>query len=187
MFTGVVETLAPVLSFTATRLVIERPKTFDDIQIGSSIAVSGVCLTVVALDQRSLSFDVIPESFDRSHFGSLKPGDQVNLERAMRADSRLEGHIVQGHVEGIGEILSRERTAKGEILTVLIPLELQSSVISKGSIALDGVSLTVMSVKDGACSVALIPLTIETTTLGLKKKGDFLTIETDILARYAHQ
>ena len=168
------------------RLTLSRPESFQDIAIGSSIAVAGVCLSVVALNDRSMTFDVIGETLQRSTLGTLRKGESVNLERAMRADDRFEGHMVQGHVEGTGEILSKEQNGTRTLLTIRLPEELIPTVVSKGSITLDGVSLTVASIQGSECSVALIPHTLEYTTLGELSQGDSVNIETDVLGRYVH-
>lgn len=189
MFTGIVETTAKILDRSDSGLVLERPKTFDDIKIGSSIAISGTCLTVTSFDSPSMSFDVVPETWSRTKLGMLKTGNLVNLERALSANGRFEGHIVQGHIEGVATVASfedvKEGWAKGgKILTVKLPKELLPFVVFKGSIALDGVSLTVAELKDDLCSIALIPHTLEITTLGSLKTGEFVNVETDILAKY---
>jgi len=186
MFTGIIEERAIVQESGDNRLTLSRPESFQDIAIGSSIAVAGVCLSVVALNDRSMTFDVIGETLQRSTLGTLRKGESVNLERAMRADDRFEGHMVQGHVEGTGEILSKEQNGTRTLLTIRLPEELIPTVVSKGSITLDGVSLTVASIQGSECSVALIPHTLEYTTLGELSQGDSVNIETDVLGRYVH-
>ncbi len=182
MFTGIIEEKASVQRSGDGRLTLSRPESFTDITIGSSIAIAGVCLSVVELDDQSMTFDVVVETMNKSALGALQKGDCVNLERAMRADDRFEGHMVQGHVEGVGEVLSMER----DELTIKLPGEIIPTVVSKGSITLDGVSLTVASVQGAECSVALIPHTLKSTTLGKLKQGDSVNIETDVLGRYVH-
>lgn len=179
MFTGIVEATAEVLSNNGNSLQIARPQTFTDLKIGASISVSGVCLSIVGLDDSSMSFDVIPETVRKTKLGSLKPGSRVNLERAMKADARLDGHIVQGHVEGVGTVVA----GKGE-LVIDAPEDLLLSVLSKGSIAIDGVSLTVARIEGDRITIALIPHTIQETTLGQLQEGDRVNIETDVLAKY---
>ena len=187
MFTGIIEATAKVLMKTGNGLVLERPVIFDDIKIGSSIAVSGVCLTVTKFDQISMSFDVIETTLSKTKFGSLKIGDSVNVERAMKADGRFEGHSVQGHCEGVGEIgLGKGGGvgAEGTTLFVKIPHPLRKFVVPHGSITIDGVALTVAALSDDHVIVALIPHTRASTTLGSLKAGDAVNVETDILAKY---
>jgi riboflavin synthase len=178
MFTGIVEATANVLQNTGHTLTIERPAAFDDLNIGSSICVAGVCLSIVATDEQSMRFDVVEETLARSNLGSKKAGDTVNLERAMKANARLDGHVVQGHVEGTGIVRSAEMR-----LCIEIPPSLSKNVHPKGSIAIDGVSLTVASIEQNLCTIALIPHTLERTTLGSLRFGDIVNIETDVMTR----
>lgn len=182
MFTGIVETTANVQKMENGRLIIGRPTTFDDVKIGSSIAVAGVCLSIVKLDDQSMSFDIIHETLNRTNLGALKKGDSVNLERSMKTADRFDGHVVQGHVEGTGRVIE---SGKGT-LRIELPEELQVHVVSKGSVAIDGVSLTVAGIDKNTCLIALIPHTLKETTLGKLKKNDLVNIETDILSRYSH-
>lgn len=163
-------------------LVVERPSKFDPLLIGASIAVSGVCLSVTAYDDASMSFDVVAETWERSRLGSLAVGDIVNLERSVLADQRLDGHVVQGHAEGVGECVSLE----DGMLTVRIEDNLNKFFVQKGSVALDGVSLTIASLTGDTITVALVPHTMDNTTLGSLKPGDPLNIETDIVGRYLY-
>jgi len=179
MFTGIVEAAAQVIESTGSRLVIERPSSWNDLKIGSSVSVSGVCLSVIEFDNKSMTFDVVEETRTRTTLDMRTTG-RINLERALKADARFEGHIVQGHTEGTAKV---ENIEEG-ILTIILPAELQPFVIQKGSIAIDGVSLTVASINENQCSVALIPHTLENTTLGSLKQGDSVNIETDILGKY---
>jgi riboflavin synthase len=180
MFTGIIEAVAEVQSITNGRLVLARPATFNDIKLGSSICVSGVCLSVIAFDEKTMTFDVVPTTFQKSTLGSLTSKAKVNLERAMSANGRFEGHIVQGHCEGVGVVTSFE----DGILSIQIPPALTNLVVTHGSITIDGVSLTVASIKDQLMTVALIPLTMKDTTLGSLKKNDHVNLESDILGRY---
>lgn len=180
MFTGIIEATAKVKKIIKTGIVLERPTMFTDIKIGSSIAVSGVCLSVVAFDKTSMTFDVVPTTFSKTKLGSLKAGDSLNVERAMKADGRFEGHIVTGHCERVGEVVDFSRG----ILTILIPSSLKPFIVPHGSITIDGVSLTVASFTKNHVTVALIPHTLKHSTLGSLKKGDSVNIETDILGRY---
>ena len=186
MFTGIIEATADVIEKREDGLILQRPSEFDDIKIGSSICVSGVCLSIVEFDQSSMSFDVVPETFRCSKLGSLEEGDRVNLERAMKADGRFEGHVVQGHVECttlcVSLDISSEKISNPKFQ---IPNGLGQYIVSKGSITIDGVSLTVASVEEDTFSIALIPHTLENTTLGSLREGDAVNIETDILVRYS--
>lgn len=182
MFTGIVETTAQILDRTDTGLIIERPATFDDIHIGSSICVSGCCLSIVEFDDSSMRFDVMQETWNCTKLGSISKGERVNLERALRADGRFEGHVVQGHVDDVGKVCKVDKVQK-----VSLPKALVGLVVPKGSIAIDGVSLTVCDVTDSEFTVALIPLTLKETTLGVLKEGDMVNLEADILWKYARQ
>ncbi len=181
MFTGIIEATAQVLKNADGTLILERPAMFDDIKLGSSICVSGVCLSIVEFDDKSMRFDVVAETMRKTKLGDLKIGDAVNLERAMKADGRFEGHVVQGHVEGTATV--KELNAQHE-LKIELPVEFEAFVVQKGSITIDGVSLTVANIADTLCTVALIPHTLSITTLGTLKSGDRVNIETDILGRY---
>lgn len=188
MFTGIIEATAVILHATSSGLTIARPPIFDDVRHGSSVCVSGVCLTVTALDAMTLSFDVIPETWERTTLGDLQPGKSVNLERALRADGRLDGHIVQGHIEGVGEILTIAPSPDPTVSThhtleVSLPKLLHPFVIPKGSITIDGVSLTVAALKEKSCILALIPTTLRETTLGTLRIGDHVNMETDMIVR----
>ncbi len=189
MFTGIIEATAEVHSFQDSTLVLTRPPFFDDIKIGSSIAVSGVCLSVIAFDARSMAFNVVLSTLSKTTIGTLHSGSLVNLERALSANGRFEGHVVQGHIEGVAVL--REPAVRGtDLLLLNIPPDLRRFVVPQGSIALDGVALTVASIEDGVLTVALIPHTLEHTTLGRLKKGDRVNVETDLFARillHAHE
>ncbi len=187
MFTGIIETTAKILERSATGLTLARPKTFDDIKEGSSIAVSGACLSVIRFNKKSMSFAVVPETWAKTKLGALKSGDAVNLERALAANGRFDGHVVQGHVEGVGTVVDIKKEREGATLTIDIPPPLLPFIIPKGSITLDGVSLTIASVNENLCTVALIPLTLQETTLGRLQKGDPVDIETDIFVRALYQ
>lgn len=184
MFTGIVEVAAKVLEKTDSGLVLERPRIFIDIKIGSSICVSGACLSVVALNEKEMRFDIVPETWKRTKLGDLRVGDLVNLERSLRADGRFEGHVVQGHVEGTSSHCLMESGKSGTVCMLSIPRELLPFVVEKGSIAIEGVSLTVAKLKGDQCTIALIPHTLEVTTLGSLKEGERVNIETDVMGRY---
>ncbi len=181
MFTGIIEATATVLSNTSGVLEVACPAVFTDLRIGSSVSVNGVCLSVKKLNKKCIQFDVVAETLAKTTLGSYKEGSLVNLERAMKADGRLDGHIVQGHVEATGELVEMKNE---RLLQVHVPSLLVASIIPKGSIAIDGVSLTVASIEGDCITMALIPHTIENTTLGNLKKGDRVNIETDVLMRY---
>ncbi len=180
MFTGIIEATANLTQISKNQLRLERPKSFNDLKIGCSIAVSGVCLSVTAFDASSMTFDVVETTLKKTKLGSLRTGDLVNLERAMKADGRFEGHIVTGHCEGTGRVL---RVEDG-MVEISIPPSLQKYLVLHGSITIDGVALTVAELSGSVLSVALIPHTLQNTTLGTLKAGDTVNLETDILGRY---
>jgi riboflavin synthase len=188
MFTGLVESLGAVRSVTpdgaGTLLTIEEPMIAADLPIGASVAVNGVCLTVVSGNQGSFSFQAGPETLKLTNLGELKAGDRVNLERSLKVGDRLGGHIVQGHVDGVGAIDQRQRDGEWEYVWFTCSPELTKQMIRKGSVTIDGVSLTLVDVENGRFSVALIPHTMAVTTLGFKKKGDSVNLETDLFAKY---
>mgnify|MGYP001307951774 CR=1 FL=1 len=183
MFTGIIEAIGEVQQKTALGLVLSRPKNFDDLKLGSSVSVSGVCLSVTKLTSSSMSFSVVSETWKRTSFKNLKKGDQVNLERSVSQRGRFEGHFVQGHTEDTARVASITKEKKQTTLVLKIPKHLINAIIPKGSIAVDGVSLTVASIKGSRCTIALIPHTLSHTTLGLLKKGDVVNIETDMMIR----
>jgi len=183
VFTGIIEAMAPVLHRTGAQLTIGRPVAFTDVQIGSSISVAGVCLSVAAIADASMTFDVVPETWERTTLSQFKEGDRVNLERALPAGGRFEGHVVQGHVEGVGTVTGNRKEGTGRRVTISVPDVCSRFIVPKGSIAIDGVSLTVASVEGRRCAVALIPQTRANTTLGSLESGDRVNIETDVLVR----
>jgi riboflavin synthase len=193
MFTGIVEELGTVAALTATtqsaRLTVAGPCVTADVVHGASIAVNGVCLTVAEHDGDRFTADVMAETLDRTGLGALRPGSRVNLERAVRADGRLGGHVVQGHVDGTGRVLARLPGERWEVVTVALPRDLAPYVVEKGSITVDGVSLTVTAVDDaaGSFSVSLIPETLRATTLGGTAVGDPVNLEVDVLAKYVER
>ncbi len=193
MFTGIVEELGLVAEVTtladSARLRLRGPLVVADAEPGASIAVNGVCLTVVDHDAEQFSTDVMAETLRRSSLGSLRPGSPVNLERAVRVDARLGGHIVQGHVDGTGTVLHRERGERWDVVTVSLAPSLSPYVVEKGSITVDGVSLTVSALDDraGTFSVSLIPTTLALTTLGSVPVGGVVNLELDVLAKYVER
>lgn len=184
MFTGIVETMAQVIERTESRLTLVRPASFDDVKIGSSIAVSGACLTIVDLTKDEMVFDVVGETWRRTNLGELLVGNAVNLERAMPANGRFEGHVVQGHVEGTATVKEWRQDGEWKQLVLEIPDALLPYIVEKGSVALDGVSLTVAALDGNLLTVALIPHTLGITTLGLRAPGETINVETDIFAHY---
>jgi riboflavin synthase len=191
MFTGIVEELGRVVSVEpgedSAVLRVRGPLVTSDATHGASIAVNGVCLTVVEHDAESFSVDVMAETLRRSSLGALSAGDPVNLERAMAASSRFGGHIVQGHVDGTATITAREPGDRWEVVTFTLPQALARYVVEKGSITVDGVSLTVSAVTDDTFSVSLIPTTLDLTTLGHKGVGATVNLEVDVLAKYVER
>jgi riboflavin synthase len=179
MFTGIVEELGRVRSRGGNRFVFEATTVTDDAVVGASIAVNGVCLTVVEHGPDWWAADVVDESLARSNLGDLQPGDPVNFERPVRLTDRLGGHLVQGHVDAVGEIL-----AAAPDLEVSIPDELRRYVVEKGSITIDGCSLTVVKPLPHSFTVAVIPHTADVTTLGRKGPGDRVNLEVDTIAKY---
>lgn len=191
MFTGIVEELGTVTALEtadeSARLTVQGPGVVADAVHGASIAVDGVCLTVVDTGTDSFTVDVMHETLTRSTLGGLAAGDRVNLERAVRATDRLGGHIVQGHVDGVGEITDRTPGEAWEIVRVAVPATVNRYVVEKGSIAVDGVSLTVSAHGPDWFEISLIPTTLEATTLGSKKPGERVNLEVDVIAKYVER
>lgn len=187
MFTGIIESTGEVLKKGKNTLTIKAPKLLSELKEGSSIAVDGVCLTVIKKDKDSFTADVMPVTFERTLLGNRKEGDFVNLELAMRGDRRFEGHIVGGHVEGVAELLKMQIIDNAYHLKFRVPEGLERYIVSTGSIAINGISLTVIEVKDNEFMVGIIPHTWENTNLSELAIGDKVNIETDILAKYAEK
>ncbi len=183
MFTGIVEERGRVRE-AGPRLVVECRTVGKGVREGDSIAVNGVCLTVVDRPGGALAFDLTPETEARSTLGSIRAGDPVNLERPVTLATRLGGHLVQGHIDGVGVVESVDRSEGGATMRVRLADGLVRYVVGKGSVAVDGVSLTVASVGGDALTVALVPHTLEVTTLGLRQPGDRVNLEVDVLAKY---
>ncbi|MFH1479551.1 MAG: riboflavin synthase [Candidatus Omnitrophota bacterium] len=188
MFTGIIEEIGRVelikKNVSGSSISIETKAIYSDVKIGDSIAINGICLTVTNIDKKVLSFDVMKESFDRTALDSLKTGSLVNLERSLKLDSRLGGHFVSGHVDYKGKIISIIKDKSGVTFSISLPLEFSKFVAPKGSITLDGISLTVGEVERERFNVYLIPHTLKATTLGMKKNGDFLNVEVDLISKY---
>ena len=191
MFTGLVEELGRLKRLQQGsawgKITVEAKKVLDNIQLGDSIAINGVCLTVVDFTANDFTADVMAETLEKSNLGSLKPGTQVNLERALRPTDRMGGHIVQGHVDGIGHIILDEQIGIARLIKIETSPNVLAFIVSKGSIAIDGISLTVVEIKDNWFSVSLIPHSAAMTTLGFKKRGDQVNLETDIVGRYLYK
>ena len=188
MFTGIIEELGTVASVEvlpdSIRLAIKGDLVRQDLSQGESISVNGVCLTAAEITPDGFIADVMLETLNRSSLSGISQGESVNLERAMSGAGRFGGHVVQGHVDGVAEIISREPSANWEVVKVKIPAELSKYVVHKGSITFDGVSLTVNDISDNTVSLSLIPETLRLTTLGTKQVGDKLNVEADILAKH---
>jgi riboflavin synthase len=191
VFTGIIEELGTVAARQSlpdsARLTVLAPAAAAAAAVGDSIAVNGVCLTVVTTGGGGFTADVMQETLARSSLGALAPGDRVNVERPVSPTGLLGGHVVQGHVDGVGTILAREVAPHWELLRIALPEELGRYVVSKGSITVDGVSLTVVDVDDGGFTVSLIPTTLALTTLGRKGPGDPVNLEVDIIAKYVEK
>ena len=188
MFTGIIEEMGVIQDLQqgrrSARLLVLAKSVLGDLNTGDSISVNGVCLTVTGIQDSEFSADVSPETLAVTTMGSLKVGDAVNLERAMRLDSRLGGHLVTGHIDGVGIIRNRRQNEDALVLGVEIPSELSRYCIRKGSIALDGVSMTLNQVGDKEVQIAVIPHTAKTTTLGLKGIGTTVNVECDLIGKH---
>jgi riboflavin synthase len=191
MFTGIVEELGEIVAIEhgeeSAVVRVRGPLVTSDATHGASIAVDGVCLTVVEHDGQTFSVDVMAETLNRSSLGSLRAGAKVNLERAMTAGARFDGHIVQGHVDGTARILARVPGDRWEVVQLTLPPDLSRYVVEKGSITVDGVSLTVSAITEDSFSISLIPTTLELTTLGHKGVGDLVNLEVDVIAKYVER
>jgi len=184
MFTGIIEELGIVEESGPKRLVIGAEKVLEGTKVGDSIAVNGACLTVTSLGEEKIEVDVMPETLRRSNLGKLRYGDKVNLERALMLGSRIGGHLVLGHVDdtGLVELMIPEEAAS--IMKVSAPRELMPYIVSKGFIAVDGVSLTIINVDNFSFAISLVTYSLEHTTLGSKRPGDMVNLEIDVIARY---
>ena len=192
MFTGIVEELGRVAAIqalpdNAIRITIEGPTVLSDANLGDSICVNGVCLTVAEQNGDQFTADVMSETINRTTIGDLLAGSQVNLERPVTLATRLGGHLVQGHVDAVGAVSAREHSENWDVVTITPPRDLLKYVVEKGSITIDGASLTVSAVTDSTFSVSLIPATLEKTTLGIRQIGDRVNLEVDVLAKYVEK
>ncbi|WP_419660722.1 RibE: riboflavin synthase, alpha chain [Desulfosarcina variabilis str. Montpellier] len=191
MFTGIIEGLGTISAIAnsgqGSRMTIAADFDLDGTRIGDSIAVNGACLTAVTLQGRRFTVDVSPETLNRSVLGKIKIGDRVNLERALKLSDRLDGHLVSGHVDGMGMLKKRKSLANAIIITYTVPSQLARYMIEKGSVAVDGTSLTINRCDSSSFDVSIIPHTAGLTTIGLKKVGDAVNIETDMIGKYVER
>lgn len=191
MFTGIIEEVGKVKSITrgsrSILLEVEAGRVLEGTKLGDSIATNGVCLTVTSLSDRGFKADVMPETMQRSNLGLLKPGSAVNLERALCLNSRLGGHLVAGHVDGTGRILDREQDDNAVWITIGTSARILRYVLEKGSVAIDGISLTVAYVDEAVFKVSVIPHTLQQTTLAQKRVGEVVNLENDMIARYVEK
>ena len=191
MFTGIVEELGEIVGLDdladAARLTVRGPEVTSDVANGDSIAVNGVCLTVTSSAAGTFTADVMRETLTRSSLGALAPGSPVNLERSVRLADRLGGPLVQGHVDGVGEVMSRRPGEHWDVVRITLPPGLDRYVVEKGSIAVDGISLTVTAVTGDWFEVSLIPETLKRTTMGQKQPGETVNLEVDVIAKYVEK
>ena len=191
MFTGIIEGLGTVAAIrpsgAGSRMMLEADFTLDRTRIGDSIAVNGACLTAVTISGRRFAVDLSPESMTTTTFKDAKPGDRVNLERALRLSDRLDGHLVSGHVDGVGSIAARDNLANAILITIAAPIPVTRYLIRKGSVAVDGVSLTVNACDQESFQVSIIPYTAKLTTVGFKAIGTRVNIETDLIGKYVER
>ncbi len=191
MFTGIIEGLGAVSAVRPAsqgkRLTVEADFDLNQTKIGDSICVSGACLTAVKIDGRHFEVDISPETLQMTTFSQAKVGQRVNLERALRLSDRIDGHLVSGHIDGVGKIRQRETQGNAIIVTIEVPELLTRYMINKGSVAVDGISLTINTCAAGSFSASIIPHTAQLTTIGFKNKGDPVNIETDMLGKYVER
>lgn len=187
MFTGIVEEVGSIAEKTPTRLVVRAQTTLEGTRVGDSISINGACLTVVELRDGTFAVDVVPESLRRTNLDKIAPGDPVDLERAVAVGDRLGGHMVQGHVEATGDVVSLQPDGEAVIMEFQAPPDIMRYVVAKGFIAVDGISLTVVGCGSTSFTVSVIPYTLENTVLGSRRAGDRVNLETDIIARYVER
>jgi len=191
MFTGIIEGLGTIDAIRPAaqgkRLVIEADYVLDQTRVGDSIAVNGACLTVVKISGKKFEVDLSPETLASSTFDRAKRGDRLNLERAMRLSDRIDGHLVSGHVDGIGIIKEQQTAANAVLMTISVPESLARYMIHKGSVAVDGISLTINACEPKSFSVSIIPHTAQLTTIAKKQKGEAVNIETDMIGKYVER
>jgi riboflavin synthase len=184
MFTGIIKEIGKVEKLAGGKLSLRAPGIAPGLKPGDSVSVSGVCLTLVTAEGPRLCLDVLDQTLKVTNLGGLRPGDPVNLEPALRAGEEMGGHFVSGHVDGVARLVSLASEGKDRVLTVDLPPSLRKGVVARGSIALEGVSLTVAGIREEGVSVHLIPFTLAHTNLGMKKTGALLNVETDMLGKY---
>jgi len=191
MFTGMIEGLGTIKGLRPAgkgkRLVIDSDVALDEVKLGDSIAVNGACLTAVVIQGRRFEADVSPETLSTTIFSKAKVGDRVNLERALRMTDRIDGHLVSGHVDGVGTLAQRKAAGNAILVTISAPESLTRYMIKKGSVAVDGISLTVNNVAQQSFDVSVIPHTAQLTTIGFKKIGEAVNIETDMIGKYVER
>lgn len=191
MFTGIIEGLGSIKeiqsSARGSQVTVEADFVLEQTKIGDSIAVSGACLTVVVLDGKRFKVDVSPETLEKTTFSKARIGDRVNIERALRLSDRLDGHLVSGHIDGMGVLSHRKNTGNAIIITIGVPEDLSRYMIKKGSVAVDGISLTINACSQERFDISIIPHTAKLTTIGFKKIGDRVNIETDMIGKYVER
>jgi riboflavin synthase len=184
MFSGIIEEVGTVQSFDGATLVVVADRVLDDLKVSESIMVAGACLTVVDTSGTTFTVETVPETLDRTNFGDLKPGTHVNLERALRYGDRVGGHMVQGHVDGVGTVRSIVVDGNSMVIVFAAPENIIENVVEKGFIAVDGTSLTIVGRNADSFSVAIIPFTFDKTTFGERSEGSRVNLETDVTAKY---
>jgi len=184
MFTGIISTTGKVKKLTNSQIIIDAPQIADKLIKGSSVAVDGVCLTVIGLTDTGFTADFMPETLKKTVIGKYKAGSLVNLELPLTLNGRIEGHIVTGHVDEVGEIIDIKSDSNSHVLTIKVSKKLDRQIVQKGSVAVNGISLTVISSKDNKFTVGIIPHTWKLTNLHTLKKGDKVNVETDVLAKH---
>ena len=191
MFTGIIEGLGTIAGIRSsgqgTRLTVEADFSLDQTKVGDSISVSGACLTAVKIDGKRFEVDVSPETLQITTFGQAKVGERLNIERALRLSDRIDGHLVSGHIDGTGIVKERETLSNAIIITIGVDASLTQYMIAKGSVAVDGISLTINTRESDSFSVSVIPHTARLTTIGFKNKGDRVNIETDMIGKYVER
>ncbi|HSQ85762.1 MAG TPA: riboflavin synthase [Desulfobacterales bacterium] len=191
MFTGIIEGLGTIREIRSEgkgkRMAVEADFSFEQTKIGDSICVSGACLTVVMIDGKRFTVDVSPETLSKTTFGNIKVGDRVNLERALRLSDRIDGHLVSGHIDGIGTVLLKQNIGNAITVSFKVPESISHYMIQKGSVSVDGISLTINNCSIDSFDVSIISHTAKLTTIGFKKAGDLVNIETDMIGKYVER
>jgi riboflavin synthase len=184
MFSGIIEEVGTVESFDGATLVVGANQVLDDLKVSESIMIAGACLTVIDISESTFTVETVPETLHRTNFGDLKPGAHVNLERALRYGDRVGGHMVQGHVDGVGTVRSVVTDGNSRVIVFAAPENIIKNVVEKGFIAIDGTSLTIIERNADSFSVAIIPFTYDHTTFGERPEGSIVNLETDVTAKY---